>query len=112
MTEPVGAGLKDYLLEAFLFRWNLLFFLGTTAAAALTVPDLLLPLVGAGELLYLAGLVSVPRFRAAIDAKIHAERQAASTDEGSPATPVSLVTMLGGLPSAERARFAEFPAKD
>ena len=33
---------------------------------------MLLPLVAAGELTYLAGLVSIPRFRAAIDAKVHA----------------------------------------
>jgi hypothetical protein len=102
---PQGAGMGDYLKEAFLFRWNLLFFLGGTAAAALTpVPDLLLPLVGAGEMMYLAGLISVPRFRAAIDAKIHAERQGAV--KTAPAAPaVSLVTMLEGLPAAERARF-------
>ena len=41
---------KDYLKEAFLFRWNLLFFLGGTAAAALTpLAGVLLPLVAAGE---------------------------------------------------------------
>src|SRR5207245_1862936 len=33
---PRGAGMGAYLKEAFLFRWNLLFFLGGTAAAALT----------------------------------------------------------------------------
>ena len=33
---PRGAGLTDYLREAFLFRWNLLFFLGGVAGAALT----------------------------------------------------------------------------
>ena len=51
----------DYLKEAFFFRWNLLFFLGAAAGAALTpVASVLLPLVAAGELTYLAGLVSVP----------------------------------------------------
>ena len=71
---PRGAGMSDYLKEAFLFRWNLLFFLGGTAAAALTpLAPVLLPLVAAGELTYLTGLVSVPRFRAAIDAKVDAE---------------------------------------
>ena len=105
MTEPAGGGLKDYLLEAFLFRWNLLLFLGGTAAAALTpFPDLLLPLVGAAELTYLAGLTSIPRFRAAIDAKVHARRHGVPAETAAaPAT--SLVTMLGGLPAAERARF-------
>ena len=75
-VPPQGATTSEYLKEAFLFRWNLLFFLGGTAAAALTpLAAVLLPLVGAGELAYLAGLVSVPRFRAAIDAKVHARRQ-------------------------------------
>jgi hypothetical protein len=104
--------MADYLKEAFLFRWNLLFFLGSTAAAALTVPDLLLPLVGAGELLYLAGLVSVPRFRAAIDARIHAERTGVSSAAPSAqSTPVSLVSALGGLPAAERSRFERLHAR-
>ena len=68
----LGAGMAVYLKEAFLFRWNLLFFLGGTAAALLTpVAGVLLPLVAAGELTYLTGLVSIPRFRAAIDAKVH-----------------------------------------
>ena len=72
-TAQPGASLKDYLREAFLFRWNLLFFLGGVAGAALTpLPGVLLPLVAAGELTYLAGLISIPRFRAAIDAKVHA----------------------------------------
>src|SRR5690349_17126934 len=104
-TPPQGATTSEYLKEAFLFRWNLLFFLGGTAAAALTpLAPVLLPLVGAGELVYLAGLISVPRFRAAIDAKAHARRQDASPE--SPATPApSLATMLNSLPSESRVRF-------
>jgi hypothetical protein len=102
----------DYLREAFLFRWNLLLFVGGAAAAALTpFPDLLLPLVGAAELTYLAGLVSVPRFRAAIDAKVHAAQGATETVSGPQAPPVSLVNMLGGLPAAERARFERLHAR-
>ena len=112
-AAPRGAGLSDYLKEAFLFRWNLLLFLGATAAAALTpVPDLLLPLIGAGELTYLAGLISVPRFRAAIDAKVHSARKGTATGvAGPPAASVSLVTMLGGLPAVERARFERLHAR-
>lgn len=110
MTRPAGMG--DYLREAFLFRWNLLLFVGGAAAAALTpFPDLLLPLVGAAELTYLAGLVSVPRFRAAIDAKLHAMQGATTADAGPQAPPVSLVNMLGGLPAAERARFERLHAR-
>ena len=110
MTKSAGMG--DYLREAFLFRWNLLLFVGSAAAAALTpYPDLLLPLVGAAELTYLAGLVSVPRFRAAIDAKLHAMHGANTVDAGPQAPPVSLVNMLSGLPAAERARFERLHAR-
>ena len=76
--KRAGAGLAQYLKAAFLFRWNLLIFLGSAAAAALSpLPDVLLPMVVSGELAYLAGLVSIPRFRGAIDAQSRA-----------PATPI------------------------
>ena len=105
--------MPDYLKEAFLFRWNLLFFLGGAAAAAMTpLAPVLLPLVAAGELTYLAGLVSVPRFRAAIDAKVHAAgKGAADTAAGPAAPPVSLVQMLNGLPAVSRVRFERLHAR-
>lgn len=108
---PQGATTSDYLKEAFLFRWNLLFFIGGTAAAVLTpIAPVLLPLVGAGELAYLAGLISVPRFRAAIDAKVHARRQGATI--AAPAVPApSLTTMLSSLPSESRSRFERLHAR-
>jgi hypothetical protein len=99
--------MADYLREAFFFRWNLLFFLGATAAAALTpVAGVLLPLVAAGELTYLTGLVSIPRFRAAIDAKVHAAGQPAGGGP-PPLPPVSIVNLLQGLPAAARTRFQQ-----
>jgi hypothetical protein len=109
---PAGAGLKDYLKEAFLFRWNLLFFLGGMAGAALApIPGVLLPLVAAGELTYLAGLVTMPRFRAAIDAKVHAAHGTGAA-AGAPAeTAPSLVAMLGGLPAEGRRRFERLHAR-
>ncbi|HEX9367186.1 MAG TPA: hypothetical protein VF921_11190 [Vicinamibacterales bacterium] len=111
-ATPLGAAMGDYLREAFFFRWNLLLFLGGTAAAAITpYPDFLLPLVGAGELAFLTGLISVPRFRAAIDAKVHAARQDGASASGPPVSTASLVTMLGGLPPAERARFERLHAR-
>jgi hypothetical protein len=105
--------MPDYLKEAFLFRWNLLFLLGGAAAAALTpLAPVLLPLVGAAELTYLAGLVSIPRFRAAIDAKVHAAGRGAGADAATPQTPpVSLVSMLAGLPSDARSRFERLHAR-
>jgi len=105
VAKKPEAGMSDYLKEAFLFRWNLLFLLGGTAAAAMTpLAPVLLPLVAAGELTYLTGLVSIPRFRAAIDAKVHAAGKAAGPAPPAP-PPVSLVTMLAGLPGDARTRF-------
>src|SRR4051794_8543812 len=109
---PSGAALSDYLKEAFLFRWNLLFLLGGTAAAALTpLAGVLLPLVAAGELTYLAGLVSIPKFRAAIDARVHAARGVAGEGESSQAPQASLVTMLERLPPDVRTRFERLHAR-
>jgi hypothetical protein len=110
---PRGAGMGDYLREAFLFRWNLLLFIGATAAAAIApMSEVLIPLVAAGEMLYLTGLVSVPRFRAAIDAKVHAARTGGptATAQTAQAAP-SLVTMLGGLPTPMRTRFERLHAR-
>jgi len=70
MTTPRG-GIGYYLWRAFTSRWNLLAVFGGAAAAMLTPwPDVLLPLVGAGELMYLGVLVSLPRYREAIDAQV------------------------------------------
>jgi hypothetical protein len=108
---PTTADMRDYFKEAFLFRWNLLFFLGGAAAAALTpLAPVLLPLVAAGELTYLTGLISVPRFRAAIDAKVHAGKTSGAAS--APAQPApSLLTMLGGLPLEARRRFERLHAR-
>jgi hypothetical protein len=97
------AGVADYLREAFFFRWNLLFFSGGIAAAALTpIAGGLLPLVAAAELTYLAGLISIRRFRAAVDAKVHAAGQS----RGAPnVAPASVVAVLNGLPPDAHARF-------
>jgi hypothetical protein len=102
---PQGAGLMDYLKEAFLFRWNLLFFLGALAGAAIApLPDVTLPLVFAGELAYLGALISLPRFRAAIDAKV---RSAQAATPAAATTAPSLVVMLAGLPGDARRRFEQ-----
>ena len=109
--SPVAGTMRDYLKEAFFFRWNLLFLAGGAAAAALTpLAPVLLPLVAAGEITYLAGLVSVPRFRAAIDAKVNASRGAGGASGPSQPAP-SLMTMLNGLPVEARRRFERLHAR-
>src|SRR5262245_59933224 len=106
-----SSGLGAYLREAFLYRWNLLLFLGSGAAAALTpAPEVLLPLVAAGELVYLAGLVSIPRFRAAVDAKLHSQRATPLKVPPLPKEP-PLVGMLQGLPPEMRQRFQRLHAR-
>jgi hypothetical protein len=102
---PQEAGLPHYLKEAFTFRWNLLLFLGGLAGAAIApLADVTMPLVFAGELAYLAALTSLPRFRAAIDAKLHASR---TSTQATPAAAPSLVAMLAGLPAESRQRFEQ-----
>jgi hypothetical protein len=102
---PQGAGLLDYLKEAFFFRWNMLFFLGSLAAAAIApLPDVTIPIVLAAELAYLGALTSRPRFRAAIDAMV---RSARGTTVAPATTAPSLVAMLAGLPGEARKRFEQ-----
>lgn len=111
-NAPQGASLADYLKEAFLFRWNLLFFLGGLAGAALApMSEVLLPVVAAGEVAYLAGLVTIPRFRAAIDAKLHAGRGRVGADPKAAQTAQSLTAMLAGLPVEARRRFERLHAR-
>ncbi|MBZ5634804.1 MAG: hypothetical protein LAO55_16910 [Acidobacteriia bacterium] len=101
-----GAGVKEYLKRAFLFRWNLLLFLGSAAAAVLTPwPDAVLPLVLAAEALYLGGLVSTPKFRDAIDAQVYKEAQQPRVSQGSSAGSESLVGIVSTLAPEARRRF-------
>lgn len=60
----------DYVKAAFLWHWNLL-ALGAGAALAFLSgrPDMLLPLVAAGEIAYLGLLSTHPRFRKSVDAR-------------------------------------------
>lgn len=102
-----GAGWWAYLKEAFSFKWNLLFFGGAMAAAALSpAPDVLLPLVGAAELTYLTGLTSLPRFQKAIDVKYRAAKHKNLGAGSSPEKARDkLAAVLGGLESRSRIRF-------
>jgi len=75
-----GAGALTYIKHAFLYHWNLLLFGGAAVLAALSpFPDAALPIVGGLELAYLTGLIAMPRFRTAIDAKIASEARERTT---------------------------------
>jgi phage terminase Nu1 subunit (DNA packaging protein) len=107
-----GAGLSEYIKQAFFFRWNLLFFVGASAAAILSpLPGVLLPLVAAGELTYLAGLVSIPKFRVAIDARAHQEAKEQTASSPPPPVMRSVGEILESLPSESRRRFDQLRAR-
>jgi chemotaxis protein histidine kinase CheA len=104
-----GAGLGEYLKRAFLYRWNLLVFLGSMAAGALSPwPDATIPLVLAGEIAYLGALVSVPRFRDAIDAQVHKEAQQPRAVQG---TQQPLLEIVNSLAPEARKRFETLRAR-
>ncbi len=97
-----------YLKAAFVNRWNLLAFLGASAFAFLSGrPDVLFPLVLAGEVAYLGLLVSHPKFRAAVDAR-HA--QASRTQAAQTAERMAR-RILAALPPDLVARFERLRAQ-
>ncbi|HVK76164.1 MAG TPA: hypothetical protein VM734_22715 [Kofleriaceae bacterium] len=114
MAPKKKAGWTRYLKEAFLYRWNLLLFGGAAAAALLSPsPDVVLPLVLAGELAYLGGLTTLPRFQAAIDAKARAEERGLATGSAPPpvAKQKKLADVLGSLDPERRNRFLRVRAR-
>jgi len=67
-----------YLKTAFTTRWNLLLFGGGVAAAFISgFPGIVLPLVLAGEVYYLASMLANDRFRSAVEAQDAKSRRAA-----------------------------------
>src|SRR5262245_10041201 len=116
MAEPKKAGLFRYLKEAFLFRWNLLLLGGASAAALISGhADVALPLVAAAEVTYLAGLATLPRFQAAIDARAHAEErgpgQVAAPARDAASARDRIVEVLRSLSEDRRARFLRLRAR-
>ena len=104
MEMPSTAGVAEYVKRAFLQRWNLLLFLGGVAAAVISpMPDAVLSLVAAGEIIYLTGLVSNIRFRQAIDAELHK----ASKQQAAVAGQRSLQDIVATFPFEARSRFEQ-----
>ena len=95
------SGVRAYVKAAFTYHWNLLLFVGGAALAALSGQgDALLPIVGALELAYLSGMVSMPRFRTAVDAQLASrERQRATGARAGPGAQESLQRMVNSLPA-------------
>ena len=104
----LSAGITEYAKRAFLYRWNLLAFLGATAVALMSpYPSAILPLVAAAELVYLADLVSNNRFRQAIDAEIHQT----NTQQTAATTQRSLQDVVAGFPFEARTRFEQLRSR-
>jgi hypothetical protein len=118
VAEPKKAGLLRYLKEAFMFRWNLLVFGGAAAAAIVSGhADIALPLVAAGEVVYLAGLATLPRFQGAIDAKSRAEERGLGGPSGNALQQPQvdardkIMEVLKSLTEDRRARFLRLRAR-
>ena len=99
------AGFWQYVKRAFVQHWNLLAFGAGVAAGALSGhADVVIPLVAASEMVYLAGLASHPRFQAAVDASTH---QAAKAEAKATVTEPALQRIFVTLDPRSRARFEE-----
>jgi hypothetical protein len=93
--------LLKYIKKAFLYHWNLL-GVATGAAVAFVsgYPDVILPVIAALELIYLAGLSSNPRFQ---DAVIAAERKNEKAMRSSSITKLNQI--LTALDNEDRSRY-------
>jgi len=93
--------LLKYIKKAFLYHWNLL-GVATGAAVAFVsgYPDVILPVLAALELIYLAGLSSNPRFQ---DAVIAAERKNEKAMRSSSSTKLNRI--LTALDNEDRSRY-------
>jgi hypothetical protein len=97
-----------YLKTAFMNHWNLLAFLGGTVFALLSpAPDVLLPVVAAGELAYLGMLGAHPKFQAYVDAQ-EAKKTREATSASSQQT---LERITSSLPKELLDRFVALRAR-
>jgi len=90
-----------YLKTAFLNHWNLLVFFAGMVFALLSVPDVILPLVAAGEIAYVALLGSHPKFQKYVDA----QEAKAVREESSGAKQQTLDHIMKTLPQETLHRF-------
>jgi len=100
--------MTKYLKAAFLYHWNLLAFGAAVALGAMSgYPDVVLPLVLAGEVAYLGLLGTHPKFQKYVDAqeaKVTREQAAMSSEE-------ALGRILDNLPDRYVERFKSLRAR-
>ncbi len=82
---PLKISFFKYVKSAFLYHWNLL-MLGTGIASGMLsgYPDIVIPLVMAGELIYIAGLSTRPRFQSYVDAGKYRKPNKIPQDKSAP----------------------------
>jgi chemotaxis protein histidine kinase CheA len=95
-------GLGKYIKKAFLNYWNLLAFLGCMGFAIISGhPDVLVPLVMAGEATYLGVLGTHPKFQRYVDVQEHK----AVREQGSVVVAEAFDRILKSLPPRQLRRF-------
>ncbi len=92
----------NYIKTAFLNQWNLLAFLGAAAFGVVSgAPDIVLPLVAAGEVAYLGLLTTHPKFQKYVDA----QQAKATRTTASVAAQRALERITKSLPRESLDRF-------
>ena len=81
-----GTGIFDYIREAFKVPYNLILLTGGLLAGVITFhPEVVWPMVGALEILYLLGVAQHPRFQNLVQAKrAAAEAEVTAAQAGEP----------------------------
>jgi hypothetical protein len=99
------AGFLSYVKKAFANHWHLMFLgAGVVVGAFSGHADIVLPVVAAGELAYLAALAGNPKFQAHVDAQEH--KAAKETAHAQVVAP-SLERIFAQLEPRGRARFEQ-----
>lgn len=100
--------LGKYLKAAFTNHWNLLGFIGGTVFAFLTRrPDIVLPLVGAAEALYLGLLGTHPKFQKYVDAQEAKEKRQSVVESAED----TLARIARSLPESSLQRYETVRAR-
>ena len=93
--------LWKYVNSAFLNRWNLLLFLGGMGFAALSLPEVVAPLVLAAEVAYLGLLGTHPKFQRYVDA----QEAKSAREGGTTRAEANVERIVGALPQAILQRY-------